>query len=178
MQCWHSPRSSSLTGVANWGPCRACGSVIHACGIDNLGLSVRPRHSHTCLLDVGDVYRWGNFRIYTHHISQVLWLFLYAVTYCCIRRRKVYILNSRKSVNRSSWNLAWKNINRFNFARQFSPDRQRGGWVSSSSSSSSQTPQKLGRFFLLLSARLCTDHAEIWYKTVHYMFTFTSQIWA
>ena len=74
MQSWHSPRSS-LTGVANWAPCRACGSVIHACGIDNLCLSVRPRHSHTCLLDIGDVYRWGNFRIYTHQISQVLWLF-------------------------------------------------------------------------------------------------------
>jgi len=75
MQSWHSPRSSSLTGVANWGPWRACASVIHACGIDNLCQSVRPWHWHTCLGDVGDVYCRSNFRIYSHHISQVLWLF-------------------------------------------------------------------------------------------------------
>jgi len=74
LQSWHS-MCSSLTGVANWGPCRACGFVIHDCGIDNLCLRVRPWHRHTCLLDVGDVYHWGNFRIYAHHISQVLWLF-------------------------------------------------------------------------------------------------------
>jgi len=84
--------------------------------------------------------------LHTSHFTSALTL-SYTVTYCCIRRRKVYILNSRKSVNRSSWNLAWKNINRFNFARQFSPDRQRGGWVSSSSSSSSQTPQNWVDFF-------------------------------
>ena len=88
LQSWHS-MCSTLTGWTNWGPFRACGIVIHECGIDNLCLPVRPWHCHTRLLDVGDVYRWGNFRIYAHHSSQVLWLFPIqshvapSVLWCC-----------------------------------------------------------------------------------------------
>jgi len=51
---------------------------------------------------------------------------------------------------------------------KFSHDRRSGGYQSAQVTNFVKKMRSYRRFLSLRSARLCTDHAEIWYETVLY----------